>query len=307
MIIGASRRTDVPAFHSEWFMNRLRAGHVLVRNPVCKNVVYRINLDPKKVDCIVFITKDPGPMIRHLDEIDDMGFRYIFQVTVTPYGKDIEPGVRNKDEIKRSFIELSDRIGRRNIIWRYDPVIFGDGMDIGYHTKKFEELCSGFEGHTERCVFSFLDMYEKFRELPDGSCLRGVADTEKVQFAAMAGRTAESHGIELTSCCNSADLSEYGIRRRGCIDGETFRGLGIPYERCYAPLREGCLCVKNIDVGAYGTCRHNCVYCYANPGGGSRGDRSYDVNSEMLTGHLEKDDNVVSLKGPSNSRLTDFL
>ncbi|MBQ5397217.1 MAG: DUF1848 family protein, partial [Candidatus Methanomethylophilus sp.] len=123
MIISASRRTDIPAFHMEWMMNRLRAGYCLVRNPMVANVVYRIDLDPKNVDAIIFVTKNPAPVIPHLKEIASMGHLPLFQVTITPYGRDIEPEVPFKADVADAFKTISERIGADRMIWRYDPII----------------------------------------------------------------------------------------------------------------------------------------------------------------------------------------
>ena len=52
MIIQTGMRTDIPAFYSEWFLNRLNAGYVLVRNPYNENQVTRYSLSPDVVDLI---------------------------------------------------------------------------------------------------------------------------------------------------------------------------------------------------------------------------------------------------------------
>ncbi len=54
MIIHASMRTDIPAFYSEWFTNRIREGYVRVRNPYDPLQVTEYSLDPEVVDLIVF-------------------------------------------------------------------------------------------------------------------------------------------------------------------------------------------------------------------------------------------------------------
>jgi hypothetical protein len=123
-------------------MNRVRAGSALVRNPVCRDLLHRVELSTESVDCFVFFTKDPRPMMRHLDELDGMGHEYVFQITVNPYGADIEPGVPRKAEVAESFRELGDRIGRGRLVWRYDPVILGGRMTVEYHRRKFETLCN---------------------------------------------------------------------------------------------------------------------------------------------------------------------
>ena len=72
MIIFASGRTDIPAFYSEWFINRIRAGFVDVRNPYVPQKVTRYRLEPKIVDCLVFCTKNPKPLIPYLDELKNL-------------------------------------------------------------------------------------------------------------------------------------------------------------------------------------------------------------------------------------------
>lgn len=306
MLISASRRTDIPAFHMEWMMNRLRAGYCLVRNPMVKNLVYRINLSPKDVDALVFITKNPKPAIPYLKEIAAMGYLALFQVTITPYGKDLEPGVPFKADVADSFREISSRIGADRMIWRYDPVIFNDYIDLGYHRRKFELLCRELEGYTRRCTFSFLDMYGKLRGKED--LLRSITFSEMDSMAEMMVPIAKRYGMELSYCCAKHDLSEFGIEPRGCIDRRMMRALDIPFEEYDVPLREGCRCVKNIDIGSYDTCMHNCVYCYANRREGEdRYEKVYDPEGEMLYGSLMPEDKVILLKGREIPRLGDFF
>ncbi|MCQ2071370.1 MAG: DUF1848 domain-containing protein [archaeon] len=306
MIICASRRTDIPAFHAEWMMNRLRAGYCYVRNPVCRNVVYKVDLSPRNVDALVFVTKNPAPMIPYLKEIASMGYMTMFQVTITPYGKDLEPGVRSKADVADAFKEISGIIGADRMIWRYDPVVFNDYIGIDYHRRKFELLCRELEGYTHRCVFSFLEMYGKLHAHDD--MLRSVTSAEKDAMAEMMVPIASKHGMKLCYCCAKHDLSQYGIEPRGCIDRQQMISLNIPFEEMNSPLREGCRCVKNIDIGSYDTCLHDCVYCYANRSGESdRREKIYDPESEMLFGGLEPGDTVVPLKGREMPRLSDYF
>ena len=305
MIISASRRTDIPAFHMEWMMNRLRAGYCLVRNPMVRNVVYRIDLDPRNVDAIVFVTKNPAPAIPHLREIGSMGYLSLFQVTITPYGKDLEPGVPFKADVADAFKSISDRIGADRMIWRYDPIILNDRLDVDYHRRKFELLCRELEGYTRRCTFSFLDMHTKLR---GKAGLRSASTEEMDAMAEMMVPIADRYGMRLSYCCSRHDLSRYGIEPRGCLDRQQMRSLNIPFEELDTPLRDGCKCVKNIDIGSYDTCLHNCVYCYANRRDGEeREEKTYDPDSEMLYGSLEPGDTVVPLKGRDVPRLNDFF
>ncbi|NLY77261.1 MAG: DUF1848 domain-containing protein, partial [Tissierellia bacterium] len=159
VILSVSRRTDIPAFYLEWFINRIKEGHVLVRNPMNYNMASKVSLDPKVIDCIVFWTKDPTNFLKRIDEFSD--YNYYFQITVTPYGRDIEKHIRDKNQIIHSFRELSKRIGKERVIWRYDPIIITDNMQIEYHKKEFKRLAEEFSGYTDVCVISFLDMYSK--------------------------------------------------------------------------------------------------------------------------------------------------
>ena len=306
MIISASRRTDIPAFHMEWFMNRLRAGYCLVRNPMVPNVVYRIDLDPKNVDAIVFVTKNPAPAIPYLKEIAAMGHLALFQVTITPYGKDLEPGVPFKADVADAFKAVSERLGADRMIWRYDPIILNDRIDVEYHRRKFELLCRELEGYTRRCTFSFLEMYGKLQRHRD--TLRSVTHGEMDAMAEMMVPIAKRYGMALSYCCSKYDLSRWGIEPRGCIDRQALVRMGIPFEELNTPLREGCRCVKNIDVGSYDTCMHNCLYCYANRSDGSeRVMKEYDPEGEMLYGKLEEGDTVVPLQGRDVFRIEEFF
>jgi len=305
MIICASRRTDIPAFHSEWFMNRLRAGYVLVRNPMCRNLVERVSLDRKDIDCIFFMSKNPIPIESHLNEIEALGFDYTFQVTITPYGKDMEPNVPMKADISDCCRRISGRIGRDRMLWRYDPVLFNDSIGIEYHRRKFDLMCREASEWTDRCVFSFIDMYGKL-ERAGANSFRQATESEMDQFARMAAKTAEEYGMVLSYCSPKRDYSQYGIGSEGCFGPKHLNKLGIPYEMLQKPIREGCGCVKSIDIGQYDTCLHDCIYCYANSPFSDRSERIYDPESEMLYGVVRPDDIVRPIEGSRNSRITDF-
>ena len=73
MIISASRRTDIPAFFSDWFLKRAEKQYVYVRNPMNPHQVSRISLAPEVVDGIVFWSKNPAPMLEKLGRLEGYG------------------------------------------------------------------------------------------------------------------------------------------------------------------------------------------------------------------------------------------
>ena len=121
MILSVSRRTDIPSYYADWFMNRLHEGYVYVKNPMNANQISKILLNPDVVDCIVFWSKEPKPIMANLEEIDKMGFKYYFQFTITPYGNNIERALPDKETILETFIELSKKIGKENVCGGNSP------------------------------------------------------------------------------------------------------------------------------------------------------------------------------------------
>lgn len=264
MIISCSRRTDIPAFYSDWFFNRLRDGYVLVRNPINPHRVRNVSLAPPDVDCIVFWTKDPAPMLERIDLLKD--YHYYFQFTITPYGKDIEPNLPSKKEITDTFLKLSDKIGKKRMIWRYDPIILSAGINIDYHTTHFHNMASQLAGHTEKCIISFLDMYSHIKSRMADVTVRPPDESEMRILALQLARIAETFEIKVATCAEEIDLADTGVEHGQCIDDRliselTGKELKLAKDKYQ---RKFCGCVASIDIGEYNTCRHGCRYCYAN-------------------------------------------
>lgn len=284
MILSASRRTDIPCHFSAWFMNRIRAGYALVRNPINAAQLFRVPLSPDVVDCIVFWTKDPTPFLTSLDELEARGYRFYFQFTLTPYGRAIEPGVRRKSELEQTFAVLSKKVGRGRVVWRYDPIILNDEMDIAYHKAQFVRLCERLSPYTDTVTMSFVDLYSKLKT----PLIRAITQHEQVELARFIGDTAASFHLRAVACSETADLAPYGIERASCIDRRRIERI------CGAPLkvtpdknqRKSCGCLESIDIGAYNTCVNGCIYCYANNGTARAEKRfaAHDPESELLCG-----------------------
>lgn len=264
MIISASRRTDIPAYYSEWFYNRIKEGYVLVRNPMNIYQVSEINLDPKVVDCIVFWTKNPDPMLENLSLLNN--YRYYFQFTLTSYDKTIEKNVPKKAKLIESFINLSQKIGKDKVIWRYDPIFFTEVFNIDYHIKYFEYLCARLCNYTNKCIISFLDMYSKTQRNLKNINILPIAKDKMIYITQQLVEITNKYGLILETCSEDIDLSKLGVQHGKCIDDRLISqvfGIKLNTEKD-KNQREICGCVSSIDIGAYNTCDNNCLYCYAN-------------------------------------------
>jgi hypothetical protein len=261
-IISASRRTDIPAFHSEWFMHRLREGFVEVKNPYNPDQVSKISLLPDEVLAIVFWSKHPAPLIEHLANIEKMGHRFYFQFTLNDYPQVLEPNLPPLPDRVAGFIDLSDRIGPRRVVWRYDPVIISNRTDTNYHRRAFENLCHTLGPHTRRVVVSLIDFYNKTRQNLRPLEKKGyVFDTDAADLADMA----RGDSLEIFTCAQKRDYSDMGISPGRCVDGELIEslwGISGPWKKDPSQ-RKHCRCTHSRDIGAYNTCRHACPYCYA--------------------------------------------
>lgn len=278
-----------------------------MRNPVSRNVVYRIDLGPDNVDLLLLMTKNPLPMAEHLDEMSELDINFSFQVTITPYGKDIEPGLPRKRNVIDAFRQISERIGKERMIWRYDPIILNGSIDEDYHREGFGYIANELKGYADRCTIGFLDVYEKLKPLNEKELLRKASLEEMKRIGSTLAQISGECGMALNQCSTKIDLSDVGVVNNACISKEYMASLNVPYEEFDVPLREGCGCVKNIDIGDYDTCGHDCIYCYANrPDGRRRSSKRYDPDGEMLFGTLGENDSVVRLSSRPVRRITDF-
>ena len=288
MILSASRRTDIPCWFAPWFTARIKAGYALTRNPMNHAQLFRIPLSPDVVDCIVFWTKDPANFLSHLPLLDHLGYHYYFQFTLTPYGHELEPGLRDKKEILQTFRTLSKQIKKSRVVWRYDPILFNDTCDVAWHREQFSRLCDELSPYTQRVTVSFVDLYTKLRK----DLFYAPSNAEMAELASFLGKTAKAYGIDICACCENADLTPYGIRPAACIDGALISSL------CGMPLdiprdtnqRPGCGCVESVDIGAYDTCPNGCLYCYANRSAATARRRfaQHDPSSALLFGSVQE-------------------
>ena len=298
MIVSASRRTDIPAFYSQWLLNRLEEGFVCVRNPMNRNQVSRIRLNRETVDCLVLWTKNPEPMIPLLPRLDAMGFPYYFQLTLTAYGKDLEPGLPEKSRLAAAFREISRRLGKNRVVWRYDPVICSGEWTIPRHLEVFGHLAEQLQGAADTCVVSFLDRYRKIEKKLDQLGLRPPDPGEREAFLREAARMAAAAVMALETCSEEGDYSSLGVRQGSCISGKrieeiTGRKVTASKDKTQRP---SCGCLKSVDIGMYDTCAHGCVYCYAS--------RSREVIEKNM-GLARPDSPFLSGEGNGREKVTE--
>ena len=299
MIISASRRTDIPTYYSDWFLNRIKDGFVYVRNPMNIHQISSISLSPNVVDGIVFWTKNPIPLIPKLDELKD--YAYYFQFTLNSYGKDIEHNVPNKNDIIiPAFKELSRKIGPEKVIWRYDPIILTDKYTIDYHVNYFNEIAKRLSGYSEKCIISFVDLYRKTKTHMNDIHLLPLEEAEMYELAERLAEIAHKNHIVVESCAEKINLEQFGIKHGHCIDCNLFERI----LDCKMDLskdknqRPECGCMESIDIGAYNTCQNGCKYCYANfsPNTVVKNLSVHDPKSPLLYGNILPEDKIIERK-----------
>lgn len=299
MIISASRRTDIPTYYSEWFFNRIKAGYVLVRNPMNAHQISKINLSPDVVDGIVFWTKNPIPMLDKLDLLTD--YMYYFQFTLNAYNQDVETGVPLKNNIVvPAFQKLSDIIGPDRVVWRYDPIFLNETYTAEYHIRYFEKLAKRLAPYTKKCTISFLDFYRNTEKNIAGLSIQKFTPEVQEFLAKNLSEIAYSYGLKMDTCAEGIDLQKFGIDHARCIDDRLFGKL------LHCPLKVGkdknqrleCGCIESLDIGAYNTCRNGCRYCYANYSTKTvcTNVGKHNPESPLLIGEIGPEDKITERK-----------
>ncbi|MDE7214075.1 MAG: DUF1848 domain-containing protein [Anaeroplasmataceae bacterium] len=300
MIINTGQRTDIPAFYSKWFMNRIRQGYVYVRNPYYPSLVTKFSLTPDVVDVIGFCTKNPRPMLEYLDELKPFG--QFWYVSITGFEKDLEPNVPTIDQVIEDFKYLSSKVGKNAVGFRYTPIIVNEKYTVKRHIETFKYITEKLEGYTTLSVFGFIDLYDKLkRNHPE---LKDATDEEKIYIAKEFSKIAKEHHMELRLCSKEKWLKDYGIDIDGCMRLEDYeRSINSKLKiKQKMQARKGyCACYLSNDIGTYNSCLHLCSYCYAN---GNKNHvmnnyKKHDDNSPFLIGHLEPNDKVKEAKQES--------
>jgi hypothetical protein len=267
MIISATRRADIPAHYAQWFLNRIDAGWCAVPNPFNSRQVARVDLKPENVSAIVFWTRDPRPLTRHLHALDSRGYRSVFQFTLVEYPANMHPGIPPLAERLDAFKKLADTLGPERALWRYDPVVLTSVTDTDFHIRSFERLSKELAGSTRRVTVSLMEPYKKIRKRMELAKAHLLVPDEKdlaAMFTCMAAMARES-GMEPVSCADESGLHDLGFTPGACVDAGLLSrlfGLGIVDSKDPSQ-RNACRCAPSRDIGMYDACPAGCVYCYA--------------------------------------------
>ncbi len=298
MIISASRRTDIPAFFSDWFLKRIEEKYAYVRNPMNFHQVSKINLSPDVVDCIVFWSKNPAPMLPKLENLEN--YMYYFQYTLNAYDQDTEQNLPSLADRIDTFRKLSKIIGRQRMIWRYDPVILNERYTIEWHAEKYAAIAGALSSCTDKCIISFIDLYPVNSQRMKDNAIRELLTEEKRSLASRFSSAARANGISVNTCAEEIDLSDFDIGHSHCIDDKLIsRLLGCPIEAGKDKgQRPACGCAASIDLGLYNTCQNGCIYCYANHNDNLRfrNFQAYDIDSPLLCSRLTDLDKITERK-----------
>lgn len=294
MILMVSGRTDIPAFYSEWFMNRIHEGFIDVRNPFYPKLVNRIMMED--VDLFFFCTKNPIPIVDKLKEIDKPIY---FHVTLTPYKKDIEPNVPDKTKVIEAIKKISKQIGKENIVVRFDPILINDKYTVDYHIKAFERVCTLLDGYIDKILISFIDDYKNVRKNLETLKYRELTEDDYEKIGINFSKIADEHHMYVHTCFEERDLTEYGFVKEDCLSKElAYKLTGKKFPKWHARKGNLCNCVKMTDIGVYNTCKHMCKYCYANfdETKVKENNLKHNPKSSLLIGELKADDEIKITK-----------
>lgn len=326
-IISVSRRTDIPAFYTDWFVRRLKEQYVYVKHPYTKEVFY-VSLKPEDILGIVFWSKNFSPLLSRIDEIEKITKNLFFHFTITGMSKEIEVNTPSHKEAIRDLIFISKRYSPNNIIWRFDPICITDKLSFQEHIESFIRCAEELKGYIHTCYISFVNPYYKVIknfERYTSHMLLDIPVEEKRNCAKQLVQIAEQYGLQLYACCNDYLFSEATlslipslkkgeegrflnkIQKGSCINknhlAEIWGIKGLNYE-LPSPTRKECACTKSIDIGAYDTCPHGCIYCYANTDKEKAMSFYKDFNPEWeaMDREIKEYVTIISLRGVSRNR-----
>lgn len=276
LIISASRATDIPAFYTDWFFRRLEKGYVRWRNPFSGQDSY---VSFGNTRFIVFWSKNPAPLLPYLSVLKDRGIGYYIQYTLNDYeAEGLEPSITPLAQRIDTFRRLVDALGMGAAVWRFDPLILTDRINIDTLLEKIASIADALAGYTEKLVFSFADI-ESYKKVSRNLRQSGIdyREWDEASMREFVSRLSDLNrknwNFKLATCAEAIDLSEHGIGHNRCIDPELIGRLSpndatlqnfLYNAKTDRGQRKTCGCILSKDIGTYDTCPHGCLYCYAN-------------------------------------------
>ena len=297
MILSVGMRTDIIGFYLEWFLNRVNDGYVLVRNPYNMHHISHYEITPEVIDLLMYCTKNPRPLVNHLKSNPNSklwNFRSLYHVTITPYENDLEQSVPKITYVIQAVRELSEIVGKNKVVWRYDPICLTEKYTVEYHYEQFDRMASLLSGFVEVCIISFVDFYERTKR--NAPFLNVISKGEQEKMVIQLNEIAKKYNMELRLCAEDLDFDKLGVSKLGCLelsDLERIYDIRLKDIKETFP-REQCRCLPARDIGAYNSCPHGCLYCYANEDKEVviRNGKLHNPNSPLLLGELEEEDVV---------------
>lgn len=297
MILMIDGRTDILQYYSQWLENRFNEGFLYTRNPAYPTTVQKIILDHEHIDAIMFTSKNFEPGLKLIEKLNKE-YPCLYHYTITNYGKDIEPGVPYLEDSVLTLRKLSNLVGKDKVFWRYDPVFLNDKFNLNWHNFNFYELCNYFSGYVNRCIYSYVNLYEKTkRHMPE---LEPWTDEKRIEVAKVLGEVAKMAEITIQTCNCKMDLTEYGVGKSGCITKEIINNvLNLNVKDLKPNGSLGCgFCYPVANIGEYNTCMNKCKYCYASSDFEvcEKNYAKHNPDSPYLIGSGTPMDNIVERK-----------
>ena len=300
MIINTGMRTDIPAFYSDWFIDKIKKAKVCVRNPYNPHQITQYTLDPKVVDCLIFCSKNPAPLIRKIEKLKD--YKQLWHVTVTPYGRDIEPLVPYYQDVLNQIKDLNNFIPTFNISWRYDPIFLSEYYTEEYHYDAFNHFAQQLNGYAHHAIISYINLYQN--TIRNHNHPLEVPFETKLRMTKQLSQIAKANNLNLIVCGGEKELQAFSSEQKICIDQrylEKIIGDNIKIPHNYKGVRDDCACILGHDLGTYNTCIHGCTYCYANFDHklARANFRTHNPESLLLFGDIRPQDHVSVAKQSS--------
>lgn len=316
VIVSASRSTDIPAFYADWFFHRLDKGYSAWTNPFNGKRLYVSYADTR---LIVFWSKNPKPLLEHIDKLKTRDINTYVQFTLNDYVEEkLEKGVPVLQERIDTFRKLVDKLGTGKVIWRFDPLVITEKISVDDLLDKARNIGDRLKGYSEKLVFSFADIatYRKVKSNLEKATInyREFEERDMLYFASELQKLNSNWGYTLATCGEKVALEPFGVEHNKCIDDDLIvrlfshdqklmQFLGVEIQQDLfgdsatiikkrnnkdKGQRIACGCIVSKDIGEYNTCPHLCEYCYANSSKSSAEEnyRRHLMNpfSETITG-----------------------